>query len=138
MGRLWQTVILAKWNEIFTWLPVKTIIHRNQSKDYAALRQADKACDSQIFIEFVLQSTLTAINEYYFTDNTATLSSEALRVYNLVCNHLQNNSFITVNEAATLACKSSSTLIRYFIKYLELDLVESSGANKNRRYFRKN
>lgn len=26
MGRLWQTVILKEWKEIFAWLPVETLI----------------------------------------------------------------------------------------------------------------
>ena len=30
MGRLWQTVILKDWKEIFAWLPVETLIKENQ------------------------------------------------------------------------------------------------------------
>ncbi|MDR1337221.1 MAG: Fic family protein [Tannerella sp.] len=32
IGRLWQTLILSKWNEVFAWLPVETIIYHNQAK----------------------------------------------------------------------------------------------------------
>ena len=33
VGRLWHTLLLSKWNPIFAWLPVESIIHDNQ-KEY--------------------------------------------------------------------------------------------------------
>ncbi len=32
MGRLWQTVILKEWKEIFAWLPVETLIKEKQKQ----------------------------------------------------------------------------------------------------------
>ena len=34
IGRLWQTLILSKWNELFAWLPVETVVYENQQKYY--------------------------------------------------------------------------------------------------------
>lgn len=30
-GRLWHTLILAKWQEFFLWIPIETIIHERQN-----------------------------------------------------------------------------------------------------------
>ena len=59
MGRLWQTLLLAKWNEIFAWIPMESILWRNRSQYYAAISAARKENDSGVFIEF----TLSALNE---------------------------------------------------------------------------
>ncbi|MDP3178066.1 MAG: Fic family protein [Spirochaetaceae bacterium] len=31
IGRLWQTLILAKWNPLFAWMPVETLVYYNQA-----------------------------------------------------------------------------------------------------------
>ena len=37
IGRLWQTLVLSKWNPVFEWIPVETMIYHNQQKYYDAL-----------------------------------------------------------------------------------------------------
>jgi Fic family protein len=29
IGRLWQTLVLADWHEIFAWVPIETIVYEN-------------------------------------------------------------------------------------------------------------
>ncbi|MDR0932824.1 MAG: Fic family protein [Victivallales bacterium] len=59
MGRLWQTLLLAKWNPIFAWIPMESVLYRNRSQYYQAIAQARNADDSGVFIAF----TLSAIYE---------------------------------------------------------------------------
>ena len=59
MGRLWQTLLLAKWNAIFAWIPMETILYQNRAQYYQAIEDARKANDSGVFIEF----TLSAIHD---------------------------------------------------------------------------
>lgn len=54
IGRLWQTVILSKWDSLFLSLPIETIIFERQREYYAVLAASDKAGDSTVFIEFML------------------------------------------------------------------------------------
>jgi Fic family protein len=54
MGRLWQTVILSKWDSLFLSLPVETVIFERQGEYYSVLKKSDMAGDSTIFIEFML------------------------------------------------------------------------------------
>jgi Fic family protein len=54
MGRLWQTLLLAKWNAIFAWIPMESVLYQNRPQYYQAIEAARKANDSGAFIEFTL------------------------------------------------------------------------------------
>jgi Fic family protein/predicted transcriptional regulator len=56
MGRLWQTLLLAKWNPIFAWIPMEAVLCQNRNQYYQAIEKARKANDSGVFIEFTLAS----------------------------------------------------------------------------------
>ena len=58
MGRLWQSVILTRWNSAFSWIPVETIIRDHQQEYYAVLAVCDKTGTSTQFIEFMLLAIL--------------------------------------------------------------------------------
>ena len=61
MGRLWQTLILSRWNPILANIPVESLIHQNQKAYYEALQASTDRTDSAPFIEFILQMILEAI-----------------------------------------------------------------------------
>ena len=62
-GRLWQSLILQKWNDIFAWLPVETLVHENQEEYYRVLQKADRVGDSTEFVEFMLGMIRDALKE---------------------------------------------------------------------------
>jgi len=61
MGRLWQTLVLAKWNSIFAWIPMESILFLNRPHYYQAIEAARNANDSGVFIEFTLSALLDSI-----------------------------------------------------------------------------
>ena len=61
MGRLWQTLILSRWNPIFANIPVESLIYQHQKEYYEALQESTARTDSAPFIEFILQMILDAI-----------------------------------------------------------------------------
>ena len=61
MGRLWQTLILSRWNPIFANIPVESLIYQNQKAYYEALQASTDRTDSAPFIEFILKMILDAI-----------------------------------------------------------------------------
>lgn len=61
MGRLWQTLVLSRWNPIFANIPVESLIYQNQKAYYEALQASTDRTDSAPFIEFILQMILDAI-----------------------------------------------------------------------------
>lgn len=67
IGRLWHTLLLSKWNPLFAWVPVESIIHDRQSEYYRAINESNNAADSTCFIEFMLSAIKSALLE--ITDN---------------------------------------------------------------------
>ena len=63
IGRLWHTLLLSKWNPLFAWVPVESIIHDRQSEYYLAINNANNAADSTCFIEFMLSAIKDALLE---------------------------------------------------------------------------
>ena len=63
MGRLWQTILLIQSYPLFEYLPFETIISKNQKAYYKALSNSDKKGESTEFIEFMLNTINTALDE---------------------------------------------------------------------------
>lgn len=64
IGRFWQTLVLAQYNSIFSYLPVESLIRDNQKKYYDILERCDRVGDCTEFIEFVLALILSSIREF--------------------------------------------------------------------------
>lgn len=62
MGRLWQTLILSRWNPLFAYIPVESLVRDHQAEYYQALQQATDQTDSAPFIEFMLRMILEAVS----------------------------------------------------------------------------
>lgn len=63
MGRLWQTLVLARWQPMLAWLPVETVIKHRQQDYYAQLAQADARGDCSGFIEYMQQAIADSLDE---------------------------------------------------------------------------
>jgi Fic family protein len=61
MGRLWQTLIMAKWKEVFAWMPMESVIYEKRPRYYDALLKAQRENDSGEFIELTLSAILETL-----------------------------------------------------------------------------
>ncbi len=61
MGRLWQTLILAGWNPIFSITPVESMVHARQQEYYEAIGTSTRVSDAAPFVEFMLEAILEVI-----------------------------------------------------------------------------
>lgn len=57
IGRMWHSMLLGKWNELFYWLPIEELIRNRQQAYYHALGQAHREADSAAFVELMLNIT---------------------------------------------------------------------------------
>jgi Fic family protein len=64
IGRFWQSVMLSKLNPVFKYVPIESLIEKNQQKYYDSLEKSDKTGDSTPFIEFMLSVILESISEF--------------------------------------------------------------------------
>ncbi len=65
IGRLWQTLILSRWNPLFAWMPVETLVHHNQALYYKALQDSHSGpVDCRPFITFMLDAIGNSLYRY--------------------------------------------------------------------------
>jgi Fic family protein len=64
MGRLWQTLLLSRWNPLFAHVPVESLVHRHQDAYYQAIGESTRQTDSAPFIEFMLGMIQDALRAY--------------------------------------------------------------------------
>ena len=62
-GRLWQSLMLRQWNNIFAWISVETLVHHNQNDYYQAIHRSNLAGNSTQFIAFMLTMIRDALLE---------------------------------------------------------------------------
>jgi Fic family protein len=142
IGRLWQTLILSRWNELFAWLPVETVVYENQQGYYDALETAQKSGNSEVFIVFMLNVVLQALEELpnrkitdIITDiNTDKLSKAELEFLEQIAGYLDKNGEITNYRAQLLTGKSDVSVKKYFAKFAEIGILKVEGKNKGRKY----
>lgn len=63
MGRLWQSLILAKWNPLFANLPIESLVYAHQADYYQAIGESTEQTDCAPFIEFMLTVIDTTLTE---------------------------------------------------------------------------
>ncbi|MDR2496953.1 MAG: Fic family protein [Tannerellaceae bacterium] len=142
MGRLWQTLILSKWNELFAWLPVESVVHDNQQGYYDALMAAGQAADSGRFTEFMLDALLQALEELptrritdIFTDiNTDMLSKNELEFLEQIAGYIDRYGEINNYRAQQLTNKSDVSVKKYFARLVDAGILTVEGKNKGRKY----
>lgn len=112
MARLWHTVLLYQWRDIFEYIPLESQIEKFQRDYYNAITQCHVNGTSNIFIEFMLEQIDKILDEV----------SEQLEKSNL-----------DVSEYV----KRMLAVMEYDIPYTTATIMEKLGI-KSRETFRKN
>lgn len=80
IGRLWHTLLLSRWQPMFAWLPVESIIHDRQTDYYAAINFSNNASSSTAFITFMLEAIKAALPEAIESNVHTPASTEIVAV----------------------------------------------------------
>lgn len=133
MGRLWQTVILKEWKEIFAWLPVETLIKENQKEYYNVLGASDSDANSTKFIEFMLSLILNTIEEIIETEKRVTQKVSVKVTVNQqkIIDAIKENPYVTQEELAVIVGIARKNIILNMKKLQENGLIKRIGADKN-------
>lgn len=139
IGRLWQSLILSKWNALFEWLPIETIVHLHQQRYYQALNSSNKKNDSTDFIEFMLEVILATLKSYSLTEmsdkSSEKMSDKEQLIYQKIRRYLSEHAFLTNQKATKLLELSPATTRRYLAKFVQLGLLTAEGEKKSRVYY---
>jgi Fic family protein len=96
IGRLWQTLILSRWNPLFAFLPVETVIRERQADYYKVLAACDKAGSSTAFIEFLLAAILTALGELATPEVAPEVTPEVGRMLRVLRNEMTRREIMGI------------------------------------------
>ena len=69
LGRMWHSLLLGNWKELFFWLPMEELIQSRQKDYYDALGMADKRADSTGFVELMLEIIRDSLRELTVAGN---------------------------------------------------------------------
>jgi Fic family protein len=76
LGRLWQTLILSRWNPLLAWLPIEEVIRSRQQGYYESLGQADQLGDLEPFVACQLEAIHDALRSEISSEMSSEMSSE--------------------------------------------------------------
>ena len=130
-GRLWQTLILTRWNRLFAWIPVESLIYARQSDYYAAIQESSAKGESTPFIMYMLE----AIHEATSTPQvTPQITPQVTRLLSVLKGEMSARQIL---HALGLSDRKSFRE-RYLLPALEHALVEmtrpESPTARNQRY----
>ena len=114
VGRLWHTLLLSKWNPLFAWLPVESIIHHRQQEYYDAINASNDAGESTLFIGFMLSAIKTSLIEAINLNDEMSdgkLDKATLR-WNKIQEYLQTHDYIMNADVRELCGVSAATANR--------------------------
>ena len=130
-ARIWQTAILANWEKAFTYLPIESMIKKNQNEYYKVIDNCNKAGNSTEFIEFMLKMISDTIDE---TSKITTQEITQETTQEKILKLIKNNPNITQTQMAT-ALGLTRDGISYNIKQMKDNgIIERIGATKNGKW----
>ena len=123
VGRLWHTLLLSKWNPVFAWLPVESIIHDRQQEYYDAINASNDAGESTPFIGFMLSAIKASLIEAINLNDEMSdgkIDKTTLR-WNKIQEYLQTHDYIMNADVRELCGVSATTANRILVSLARKD-----------------
>ncbi len=138
MGRLWQTLILSRWQPMLAYLPVESVIRKRQSAYYQALADADAAADATVFVEFMLNSLSEAMNQVLTTQDSDEILKTSGKVSGKtsgkILAQIRANPLITIPELAAIIGVTGRSIERNIQKLQQAGALKRIGPAKGGRW----
>lgn len=139
--RLWHTLILSKWNSLFAWLPIESMVYRYQQEYYDTINRCNEKCDSTDFVEFMLEIIKTVLEETIDknTEINAEINAEIklTDIQTKIVDLIKKNPYCTLGKMTEYIGVNHSTVERHLKELREKGYVERSGSRKSGRWILK-
>jgi len=126
IGRLWQSVILNRFNPIFSFLPTESIVRNHQEEYYKAIEDSTVVGESTPFIEFMLEMILESIKNTLKSNQKNNYKSDQ-KVLAL----MKENSRITIYELMEKLSMSESGIKKVIKKLKDENIISRVGSLKS-------
>ena len=137
-ARIWQTAILSNWEKAFTYLPIESMIKKNQEEYYTAIQNCNNAGESTEFIEFMLKMIDNTIDEM---NNSKEMKEKSILLLSeneiKVLECIKRNVIIGAKDIIEQTELSDSTVRRILRKFLQDKKIETTDDNEkspNKKY----
>lgn len=139
-ARLWQNVLLSKWNPVFEYIPIESQIQKYQSDYYDTIAECHKSGNSSAFITFMLKVIDETLDDVFLS-----ISKESQNIsekLNSLLNIMEKDIPLSANEIMNrLKIKSKETLRESYLNpAIENGLVRmmfpDKPTSKNQRYIK--
>lgn len=137
-ARIWQTAILSNWEKAFTYLPIESMIKKNQEEYYTAIQNCNNAGESTEFIEFMLKMIDNTIDEM---NNSKEMKEKSILLLSeneiKVLECIKRNVIIGAKDIIEQTKLSDSTVRRTLRKFLQDKKIETTDNNEkspNKKY----
>lgn len=147
MGRLWHTVLLGEWKEIFYWLPIEDLIRTRQNEYYDALGKSDKNGDSSEFVQMMLNVIHDTLKDYEDNaDQVIDQENDQVKIDNpsliKLLGAIGDDTLSAIEIMSRIGLSHRPTFRKNYLNpALELDLIERTIPDKpnsrNQRYRKK-
>ena len=131
MGRLWQTLLLTKYDPVFEFIPIENFIKKSQEQYYKVLRICDLKGDSTEFIEFMLAVIKDGLEEFINQKPRPITTLDRLRI---AAKQFGKNSFSRKEYLRLFVDLSEPTGTRDLRIGVEKGVLERSGMDRNSKY----
>ena len=126
VGRLWQSVILYNYKEVFSAIPTESIVRENQAKYYEAIEKSTTLGESTPFVEFMLEIILKTIRSSVKSSVKSSVNTD-----DKILAILKENPKTTIGEMATILNLTSRAIEKQIAKLKkENRLVRVGSARK--------
>ena len=135
MGRLWQAILLSRYDKAFKWIPVESMIRSHQKGYYDAITESNSSGDYTQFIEFmtdmILRSLKKSIEESLKEDfKIKDMTVNEMRLYSMI----RDGHYENIGQAAELMKVSVPTLNRCLRSLKENGAIRKIGNKKTGRW----
>lgn len=132
MGRFWHSLLLYRYDPVFEFIPVESLIKEHQQDYYDVLRASDRAGDSTTFVEFALSMIREALEQFLREVKVVPVTGgERLEIAR---DHFGEDSFSRKEYLNHFKTISTATASRDLKLGLELGLLEKTGERAQTTY----
>lgn len=132
MGRLWQQLLLMEVSPLFEYLPIESLIHKNQKKYYQALEKSDVKGESTDFIEFSLEMIVNTLKE--FSGEILSAKPSANDRIEVAVEHFSQRSFSRKDYLLLHKEISTATASRDLAQAVSNGILEIQGEKSRAKY----
>jgi Fic family protein len=132
-ARYWQSAILSHWKNIFEYIPIETMIKRNQNEYYKAIYDCNQKGDSTEFIEFMLTIIKNTVDETLkeqkdVTDVTENVTDDTID--KKIIEFIKKNNKISGQQMADNLKITRRTIQRHLNTLKEKGVIERIGSDR--------